>query len=124
MARFNIDNSSPVPPYQQVKHAIIMDIMSGRLTDGDRLPSIRELAKILKLNPNTVAKAYYTLEEDGILEGYRGSGYLVKLQKAKLDKLRMGMLEDEFKNFLGKAFSMGFSKQDVEIMMRRLLTNE
>lgn len=124
MVRFNIDSGSPVPPYQQVKQSITLEVLSGRLTDGDRLPSIRELAKLLKLNPNTVARAYYSLEEDGMLEGRRGSGYLVKLQKTKIDKLRLGMLEDEFKVFLQKAFSMGFSKKDVEEMMRRLLNNE
>jgi len=124
MIRFNIDNSSPTPAYLQVKQAILVDIMSGRLVDGDRLPSIRELAKILKLNPNTVAKAYYNLEDEGILQGKRGSGYLVKCQKSKLDNLKLGILEDEFKAFLEKAFSIGFNKIDIEALMRRLLNNE
>lgn len=124
MIRLTIDNTSPLPVYLQVKQAILLDIMSGRLEDGDRLPSIRELAKILKLNPNTVAKAYYNLEEEGAIEGRRGSGYLVKVQKTKLDKLRLGMLEDVFKNFLEKAFTMGFNRTDIEDLMRRLLSND
>ncbi|UCH97477.1 MAG: GntR family transcriptional regulator [Candidatus Aminicenantes bacterium] len=124
MVRFSIDNASPLPAYQQVKQSILLDVMAGRLTDGDRLPSIRELAKILKLNPNTVAKAYYNLEEAGIIQGHRGSGYLVKFQKTKLDNLKRGILEDEFKNFLEKAFSMGFNKKDIEDLMRRLLNHE
>ena len=124
MIRFSIDNASPLPVYLQVKQSILIDVMAGRLTDGDRLPSIRELAKILKLNPNTVAKAYYNLEEEGIIQGHRGSGYLVKFQKTKLDNLKRGILEDEFKNFLEKAFSMGFGKQDIEDLMRRLLNHE
>jgi GntR family transcriptional regulator len=124
MIRFSIDNSSPTPAYLQVKQAILVDIMSGRLVDGDRLPSIRELAKILKLNPNTVAKAYYNLEDEGILQGKRGSGYLVKCQKSKLNNLKLGILEDEFKAFLEKAFSIGFNKTDIEALMRRLLNNE
>lgn len=124
MIRLTIDNASPLPVYLQVKQAILLDIMSGRLVDGDRLPSIRELAKILKLNPNTVAKAYYNLEEEGIIEGRRGSGYLVNVQKMKLDKLRLGMLEDAFKNFLEKAFTMGFNRTEIEDLMRRLLSND
>ena len=57
MVRINIDLTSPVPAYLQVIQAVKLEILSGRLQDGDRLPPIRELAKILKLNPNTVAKA-------------------------------------------------------------------
>jgi GntR family transcriptional regulator len=124
MLRFGIDNSSPVPAYQQVKQSILIDLMSGRLSDGDRLPSIRELAKILKLNPNTVAKAYYNLEEEGFIQGKRGSGYLVKYHKTKLDNLKLGILEDEFRSFLQKAFSMGFTRKDIEDLMRRLLNHE
>ncbi len=124
MLKFNIDNTSPIPVYQQVKQAIVLDIMSLRLKDGDQLPSIRSLAKILKLNPNTVAKVYYSLEEEGFIQGRRGSGYLVKAQKSKLDKLKLSMIEDEFKGFLQKAFSLGFTKEDIEALMRRLLSHE
>lgn len=124
MIRLTIDSASPLPVYLQVKQAILLDVMSGRLADGDRLPSIRELAKILKLNPNTVAKAYYNLEEEGVIEGRRGSGYLVKVHKTKLDKLKLGMLEDAFKTFLEKAFAMGFARTDIEDLMRRLLSND
>ena len=124
MTRFNIDNASPIPAYQQVKQSILLEVMSGRLADGDRLPSIRELAKILKLNPNTVAKAYYSLEDEAVIKGQRGSGYLVKCQKTKLDNLKQGILEDDFKSFLAKAFSLGFNKKDIENLMRRLLSND
>jgi GntR family transcriptional regulator len=124
MVRFNIDTASPLPVYLQVKQSILIDVMAGRLKDDDRLPSIRELAKILKLNPNTVAKAYYNLEEEGIIQGYRGSGYLVKCQKTKLDNLKRNILEDDFKHFLERAFSLGFTRQDIEDLMRRLLNHE
>jgi GntR family transcriptional regulator len=124
MIRFSIDNASPTPVYQQVKQAIMLEVMAGRLKDGDRLPSIRELAKILKLNPNTVAKVYYNLEEEGYIQGHRGSGYMVKFQKVKVDTLKLAILEDEFKLFLEKAFSMGFARKDIEDLMRRLLNHE
>lgn len=124
MLRFNIDSSSTVPVYQQVKQSIMLEIMSGRLNEGDRMPSIRDLAKILKINPNTVAKAYYTLEEEGYIQGHRGSGYQVKSQKPRMNNLKISILEDEFKHFLAKAFSMGFTNKDVEELMRRLLDHE
>ena len=66
MIRLNIDLTSPVPAYLQVIQALKLEILSGRLGDGDRLPPIRELAKILKLNPNTVAKSLLRFGERGL----------------------------------------------------------
>jgi len=124
MFRTNIDFSSPLPIYRQLIHLIRMEILSGRLSDGDQLPPIRELAKILKLNPNTVARAYYTLEEEGFIESKRGSGNWVNYKKAKLDSLRRGMVEDEFKGFLERAFSLGASWDDVKNLIKRYSDNE
>jgi len=94
-------------------------MLSGRLKPGDQLPPIRELAKILKLNPNTVAKAYYNLEEEGFIESKRGSGSWVNVKKNKLDSLRLGMIEDEVKVFLERAFSLGASIDDVKDLIER-----
>jgi GntR family transcriptional regulator len=124
MFRTNIDFSSPLPIYRQLIHLIKMEILSGRLNDGDQLPPIRELAKILKLNPNTVARAYYTLEEEGFIESKRGSGNWVNYKKGKLDSLRKGMVEDEFKSFLEKAFSLGANLNDIKNLIKRYSDNE
>jgi len=124
MFRTNIDFSSPLPIYRQLIYMIKLEILSGRLNDGDQLPPIRELAKILKLNPNTVAKAYYTLDEEGFIESKRGSGNWVNYKKAKLDSLRKGMIEDEFKSFLERAFSLGASLEDIKKLIKRYSDNE
>jgi len=124
MFRSNLDFSSPVPIYSQVIHTIKLEILSGRLCDGDQLPPIRELAKILKLNPNTVAKAYYTLEEEGFIKGKRGSGNWVNYKKAKLDSLRKGMVEDEFRSFLETALSIGASMEDIKNLLKRYSDND
>jgi GntR family transcriptional regulator len=119
MIRNKIDFSSPVPVYSQVIQAIKLEILAGRLRHGDPLPPIRELAKILKLNPNTVAKAYYNLEEDGFIESKRGSGSWVSYKNYKLDALRAAMIEDEVKNFLERVFSLGASIQDIKDLIAR-----
>jgi GntR family transcriptional regulator len=124
MIRFSIDSSSSVPVYQQVIQAVKLEILSGRLKTGDQLPPIRELAKILKLNPNTVAKAYYTLEEEGFTEGKRGSGNWVNTKNLKLDSFRRGMLEDEFRLFLDRAFSLGARLEDLKNLMERYAAHE
>jgi GntR family transcriptional regulator len=116
-----IDAKSPLPVYQQVIQAIKLEILSGGLRDGDTLPSIREL---LKLNPNTVAKAYYALEAEGFSENRSGSGSRVKAPPGKQDSLRQAMLEGELKNFLEKAVSLGFSMEDVKQLLERIKKNE
>jgi len=119
MNRHNIDFSSSVPVYRQVIQAIKLEMLSGRLQPGNQLPPIRELAKILKLNPNTVAKAYYNLEEEGLIESKRGSGNWVNYKNNKLDNLRMGMIEDEVKDFLERVFSLGATLEDVKNLIGR-----
>ena len=119
-----IDVKSPLPVYQQVIQAIKLEVLSGGLRDGDMLPSIRDLAKLLKLNPNTVAKAYYTLEAEGFSENRSGSGSRVKVPPGKQDFLRKAMLESELKNFLEKAVSLGFSLEDIKQLLERIKKNE
>lgn len=124
MFRYSINFNSPIPIYQQIILAIKLEILSGRLKTGDQLPPIRELAKILKLNPNTVAKAYYNLEEDGFVESKRGSGNWVNYKNIKLDSLRKGMLEDDFRSFLERALSLGASRDDIKKLIEKDLTND
>jgi GntR family transcriptional regulator len=124
MIRIKVDIASPVPAYLQVIQALKLEILSGRLIDGDRLPPIRDLAKILKLNPNTVAKAYYTLEHEGFSESRPGSGNWVKRKAPDLDGLRRNMLEGETKDYLDKAFSLGASIEDVRQSIERIIRHE
>ena len=124
MFRTDIDFSSPLPIYRQLIYMIKLEILSGRLNDGDQLPPIRELAKILKLNPNTVAKAYYTLEEEGFITSKRGSGNWVNYKRAKLDSLRKMMVEDEFRSFMERAFSLGASLGDIKNLIKRYSDND
>ena len=124
MFRYNINFNLPIPIYQQIILAIKLEILSGRLKTGDKLPPIRELAKILKLNPNTGAKAYYNLEGEGFIESKRGSGNWVNYKNIKLDSLRKGMLEDEFRNFLERALSLGATREDIKKLIEKDLTHD
>ena len=119
-----IDTKSAIPAYQQIVLAIKLEIISGRLKHGDALPSIRDLAKLLKLNPNTVAKAYYTLEDEGFLESHPGSVSRVRYQQGKQDSLRKNMLESEFKDFLQKALTLGFTINDIKELLERFINHE
>ena len=124
MFRLNIDPGSSVPVYKQAVHALKVEILSGRLKDGDQLPPIRELAKVIKLHPNTVAKIYATLEEEGFSEGRVGSGNWVKYKEKKLDHLRKMLVEEEFRNFLDRVIALGAAKKDIKELVGKYLNGD
>lgn len=78
-AAFPLDTDSVVPPYRQVHAAVVRGISSGVLLPGQKLPTIRALAAELGLAVNTVAAAYRSLEESGIVEGRGRAGTFVAL---------------------------------------------
>ena len=74
MIDFTLNPSSGVPIYRQIQDQIRYGIASGLLTPGEQLPTVRELAVRLEVNPNTVIKAYTELERAGVLSTEQGSG--------------------------------------------------
>jgi GntR family transcriptional regulator len=72
-----VDPTLPVPIWSQIEEAVRYLVASGRLRPGDVLPSVRDLARDQRVNPNTVAKAYQRLVEAGVLETRRGEGTFV-----------------------------------------------
>lgn len=75
--RFYLSPSSGVPIYKQIAKQVKQAASGGLLTEGDRLPSVRELAEKLTINPNTVIKAYQELERKGIIKIVHGVGTFV-----------------------------------------------
>ena len=124
MFRLTIDPGSSVPVYKQAVQAIKVEILSGRLKDGDQLPPIRELAKVIKLHPNTVAKIYSTLEEEGFSESKVGSGNWVKYKEKKLDNLRKMLVEEEFRSFLDRVIALGAAKKDIKELVEKYLNGD
>jgi GntR family transcriptional regulator len=76
--RFTVHPSSGLPIYRQVMDQVCALIAGGRLTPGDLLPSVRQLAAELQVNMMTISKAYARLEADGVIERVRGTGMRVK----------------------------------------------
>ena len=75
----NIDTSDPRPIGRQIEEGLLQLVTSGTLAPGEPIPSVRDLARDLRVNPNTVAKAYQKLGEAGVLETRRGEGTYVAL---------------------------------------------
>ncbi|MCU1534171.1 MAG: GntR family transcriptional regulator [Glaciihabitans sp.] len=78
--KVEIDPSSSVAPYEQLRAQLVAQVSAGALTAGTRLPTVRKLADDLGLAPNTVARAYRELERDGFIETHGRNGTLVSAQ--------------------------------------------
>src|SRR2546421_13130253 len=81
--RFRLDLASGVPVYRQIIDQVRGGIASGSLSIGDQLPTVRQLAVDLSINPNTVARAYRELELVGVLETHQGTGTFISTQKMR-----------------------------------------
>ena len=112
--RFTIDPKSGVPYYKQIILQIEMAIADNRLQQGNQLPTVRSLAVDLKINPNTVAKAYNQLEIRGIVTTQQGTGTFISEKEIKMDDIeREKILSQMSRDFLSKAGSYGFTIQDI-----------
>jgi GntR family transcriptional regulator len=79
--RFLLDLRTGVPAYRQIIDQVRGGLASGALTTGDQLPTVRQLAVDLAINPNTVVRAYKELELSGLLETQQGTGTFIRVQK-------------------------------------------
>jgi GntR family transcriptional regulator len=103
-----IDFASPVPVYEQLKRIVKYAIARGALEKDESLPSIRELASFLTINPNTVARAYRELSNERVIGGRAGKGFWVTQNEGGEEK-KLELLKEEFLKFLDKAVAMGFN---------------
>jgi GntR family transcriptional regulator len=110
----SIDTKSGVPFYRQIIEQVKFAIARGVLAPGDRLPTVRQAAVDLSINPNTVIRAYRELEIEGVLETQQGSGTFVGQRKPQVDELeRQRMLDQILTELLARASGYGFSLDDV-----------
>ena len=108
-----VNVKSALPVYEQIKRAIKLVILSGRLEEGDQLMSIRELALKLQINPNTIIKVYYQLEMEGFVISRPGAGYYVKFDGKKIQKERRELFEQATDEYVSKVTNMGYSLEDI-----------
>jgi GntR family transcriptional regulator len=110
---------SPVPIYEQIVTQVIFAVAGGDLAPGDLVPSVRELAAQLVVNPNTVARAFQELERDGVLESRRGIGMAVAGEaKSACLARRKKIVREKLRDALREAASAGLSSGDVCSMVR------
>ena len=109
----NISNSSPVPLYEQIQSQIKAQILNDQLKSGDGLPSIRSLAKELKVSIITVKRAYEELEKDGYIETVTGKGsFIASKNKERLKEVAMYELENKLEQIIKQAKSVGMTLEE------------
>ena len=109
--QFRIDNASDWPVYLQIIDQVKRDIALGRLAREERLPTVRQLAQQLAINPNTIAKAYRQLEQEGIIVTRAGAGAFVANLDSNLSKaVRKRIVCEELERIVVEAFHMQIDK--------------
>ncbi len=122
MIEFRLDIKSGVPFYRQIVDQIRYGIASKRLLPGEQLPTVRELAVQLGLNPNTVRKAYSELEILGVLHTQQGTGTFVSNQEVQIgDAERLRMLKQVCDELVARGQQYNLTLNDiVDHLQRRL----
>ncbi|EHL19207.1 GntR family transcriptional regulator [Peptoanaerobacter stomatis] len=109
-----VDVRSRVPIYEQIINSIKQMSISGVLLPNEKLPSVRELAKDMTINPNTIQKAYQELERQGIIYIKRGQGTFINPDiKAKNKEEKMANLKEIISNIVVESIYLGISKEEL-----------
>lgn len=120
--RFTIDLHTGVPVYRQLVDQVRGAIAAGSLSAGDQLPTVRQLAVDLAINPNTVMRAYRELELGGLLETQQGTGTFIsdkKLEKKSAERERQ--LGQIVSDFAARAGAAGFNLEELIDRLQELL---
>lgn len=113
----NIEFNNIEPIYIQIMNHYKKLIASGELKGSDKLPSVRELALELKVNPNTIQKAFSELEREELVYAVRGTGKFVVDNMDVVKKLKVNMAKEVIENFISSMKSLGFDgKEIIEVL--------
>jgi GntR family transcriptional regulator len=119
---FRIEPESSTPIYDQIVAQVIFGIAAGGLEVGELIPSVRELAQMLEVHPNTVARAYQELERRGVVVARRGKGMEVTadaLQRSRRE--RQDILRKRLRNVLREAVSSSLPLDEIRLLVEEEL---
>jgi DNA-binding transcriptional regulator YhcF (GntR family) len=118
---FRLDSKSGVPVYRQLIDQVLVAIASGGLSSGDQLPTVRQLAVDLSINPNTVVRAYKELEIRGMLTTQQGTGTFITAKKVKSDEAqRQKRLSHMVAEFVARVSAEGYTVDEIQERLSEL----
>ena len=115
-----IELRSPLPVYEQIKMGIKEAVMRDQFEKDSQIPSIRELAKDIQVNPNTVARAYRELEREGIIFSRPGIGFMINVNKEGIKSQLLKDIEGELAPLVSRMKKASITKEDVNEVMDKL----
>lgn len=116
--KFNFDNNIPI--YLQLVAELKRDIISGKLSAGERLPSVRDLALQLKVNPNTVQKALVELEDIGLVFTERTNGKFVTEDNSLIEKYKQEYANTMTQKYMETMEKIGLNKNEILLLINDL----
>lgn len=119
-----VNFESNLPIYIQIMNLIKTKIVSGELGRGDKLPSVRELSKELKVNPNTIQRAYQELERDEFVYTQRGMGTFVTENTETIQNVKRSMATGLIDQFFSEMKNLGFTTDEIKEMVSQWLAEE
>ena len=115
---YNFDNERPI--YVQLVEKIRLDIISGKLKLGEKIPSVRKFALEARVNPNTMQKALVELEEEGLLYTERTNGKYVTDNKKLIEKIKNELVKDKMNIFLEDMKNIGIGSEEIINYLKEL----
>lgn len=116
------DNNLPI--YLQIMNHIKRQIVSGLLQPGDKIPSVRELAADLQINPNTIQRTFQELEREEVVETKRGLGRYVTSEESKIMAIKKEMAGELLHQFIHGMQELGFKNQDIVTIVKEAVAAE
>jgi GntR family transcriptional regulator len=113
---FHLDPRSGVAPYLQLVHQVRQAMRLGLLTEGDQLPTVKDVVSRIAINPNTVLKAYRELEHDGLVSPRPGLGTFVTRTLTDASVAAHGALRAELRAWLANARAAGLDDESIEAL--------
>jgi len=108
-----IDFNAARPIYEQVIEEIKKEIVRGEINPGEKLPSQRQMANNIDVNPNTVQRAYREMQARDLVETKRGRGTFIKDDDKVITEIKKEMAEHAVENYIEQMESLGFNKEDI-----------
>lgn len=126
IGNIHLDFRSGIPIYTQIVEQVNQQVVSGELKPGDQLPTVRALAQELRVNFNTVARAYRLLDEANIISTQQGRGtYILAVPSPeRTDKLRRQALEALTRDYLNEALRLGCSPDEIGKTLKDQIEND
>jgi GntR family transcriptional regulator len=120
-----VDLESGVPIYMQLVDRIKQMVVSGQLQPGQQLPTMRQLAADLRINYNTVGRAYAILDQDGVISTQQGRGTFIasRLSEEQIQRMRLDKLGSMIGQIVQEALVLGYSPQEIKDVVEEQLAD-